>query len=82
MLDCSTKGNNSFCAPESWTCGKYVASPQLDNKGCEQFSDDVPMCGEHQFLCHLDERCIMKDRVCDEIPDCQGKEDELSCEGE
>ncbi len=82
MTNCTSKENNSFCLPDSWICGMFFSCPQLDNEGCEQSSDEVPMCGKDQFLCHLDEMCIMKDRVCDEILDCQGKEDELLCEGE
>ncbi len=48
---------------------------------CDTNVEDIPNCSDDEFWCHLSEICILNTKLCDNITDCAGAEDEAYCSG-
>ncbi|XP_055910873.1 serine protease nudel [Eupeodes corollae] len=81
IADCEDGTDEDGC-----TCRQYLKGPLniliCDGKiDCDDFTDedDCGNCTANQFLCPMSKTCIDSTSRCDEIVDCQFKEDEKDC---
>ena len=70
--------------PISWACVEGLKCVESDSSICDMAHMESP-CTENEFQCHLEEiiekQCVSSMKVCDNVTDCSGGEDEAYCSG-